>query len=80
MLGVTRRSVELWIRAYRDDGIAGLRRRPHPGGRPRITQDQRRTIAETALKGPKAFGYLRNKWSVREGSWQGTSPGSWGLR
>lgn len=65
ILGVTGRSVERWIKAYRADGVAGLRRRPHPGGKPRITQDQGRTIAETALRSPRAFGYLRNEWSIR---------------
>jgi len=65
MLGVARRSVERWIKAYRADGIAGLRRRPHPGSRPRMGVAQRKTVAEVALKDPKAFGYLKNEWSVR---------------
>lgn len=65
MLGATKRSVELWIKAYRDLGLSGLRRRLHPGGKPRITHEQRRVIAETALKSPRAFGYLKNEWSVR---------------
>lgn len=64
-LGVTKRSVERWVKEYRAHGIAGLRRRPHPGGKPRITQEQMRMIVETALKGPRSFGYLKNEWSVR---------------
>ena len=40
-------------------------RKPPPGRRPKITGDRRKAIAEAALKGPGAFGYLRNEWSVR---------------
>ena len=65
MLGVTRRSVDRWIEAYRVRGIEGLRRKPPPGRRPKITGDQRKAIVEAALKSPRAFGYLRNEWSVR---------------
>ena len=64
-LGVTGRSVERWIKVYRADGIAGLRHRSHPGNRPRITPDQRKTIIEAALQSPRAFGYLKNEWSIR---------------
>jgi transposase len=59
MLGATKRSVELWVKAYRDSGLSGLKPRPHPGGKPRITQEQRRIISETALKSPRTFGYSR---------------------
>lgn len=65
MLGVAKRSVERWIKAYRAHGIAGLRHRPHPGNRPRIAPDQKKTIIKVALQSPRAFGYLKNEWSVR---------------
>lgn len=65
MMGVTKRSLERWIRAYRACGITGLRRKPRPRSRPRITQDQRKIMSEIALKSPRAFGYLKNEWSVR---------------
>ena len=65
MLGATKRSVELWIKTYREVGLPGLRHRPHPGGKPKTTQEQRRIIVETALKSPRTFGYLKNEWSVR---------------
>lgn len=64
-LGVTRRSLERWVKAYRADGVAGLRSRKRPGRRRRIDEAQRRRIVEVALKGPKAFGYLKNEWSLR---------------
>jgi len=49
------------VKAYRVGGIEGLRRKPPPGRRPKITGDQRKAIVEAALKGPRAFGYLRNE-------------------
>lgn len=64
-LGVTRRSVERWVKAYRANGVAGLRERTRPGRRRRIDEAQRRLITEVALKGPRAFGYLKNEWSIR---------------
>lgn len=65
MLGVTRRSLERWVKAYKAHGVAGLRSRKRPGRRRRIGEAQRRCIAEIALKSPKAFGYLKNEWSIR---------------
>ena len=64
-LGVTRRSVERWVRAYRSSGAEELGRGTHPGRSPRMGEAERRLIVETALKGPRAFGYLKNEWSVR---------------
>ena len=61
VLDVTRRSVELWVKAYRVGGIEGLRRKQNPGRRPKITGDQRKAIAEAALKSPRSFSYLRNE-------------------
>lgn len=64
-LGVTRRSVERWVKTYRAGEVDGLKGRTRPGRRPRIVEAHRRLIAETALKAPRAFGYLKNEWSVR---------------
>ena len=64
MLGVSKRSVQRWLHAYREKGIAGLKLRPHPGRPPRISSEQKRLIAEGALTQPTAFGYLKNEWSI----------------
>jgi len=63
-IGVSKRSVERWVKAYRAHGIEGLRGRKRLGRR-RIDEAQRRMIAEIVLKEPRAFGYLRNEWSIR---------------
>ena len=35
------------------------------GKKPRIGEKEKKLIAEIALKSPKAFGYLKNDWSIR---------------
>ncbi|MBS7649476.1 helix-turn-helix domain-containing protein [Candidatus Bathyarchaeota archaeon] len=44
-----------WVQRYRRGGVEALKTKPHPGGKPRITKDQRKTIVETALKSPIVF-------------------------
>lgn len=38
MIGVGRRTLQLWIRRYRDRGISGLPKGPYPGGTSMLTQ------------------------------------------
>ena len=64
-MGASYASVYTWIQRYKKGGVNALRTKPHPGGKPRIIPEQRKAIAETALKSPQAFGYLKNEWSVR---------------
>jgi transposase len=59
------KSVYDWIKRYKAGGVEALRTKPPPGSKPRITPGQRKIIANTALKGPRAFGYLKNEWSMR---------------
>jgi len=54
-----------WVKRFREGGVDGLRTRPKPGRRPRIGDAERRLIAETVLKSPRLFGYLKNNWSLR---------------
>jgi transposase len=65
MLGVHIRSIQRWISQYRQMGIEGLKTKPHPGKKPRIGKKEKRLIEKIALKSPKAFGYLKNDWSIR---------------
>lgn len=64
-MGTSYSAVFSWVRRYGEGGVEALKTKPHPGGKPRITEDQRKTIADTALKSPRLFGYLKNEWSVR---------------
>lgn len=64
-LGVDRRSVRRWKRAYRHAGAAGLTARPAPGRPPKLTAAQRRTLVRVILKGPEALGYPTGLWTCR---------------
>ena len=67
-IGVNYRSVYDWIDNYRKDGLDGIRNRRKNGGRrPVISTDKNKeTIKDIVLnKSPRAFGYLKNTWSIR---------------
>src|SRR2546426_101589 len=53
-LGVDRRSVRRWKRAYRRGGRAGLEARPAAGRPPKLTAAQRRQLAHVVVAGPEA--------------------------
>jgi transposase len=64
-LGVDRRSVRRWKRAYRSHGTAGLAAQPAPGRPPKLTGRQRHTLVQVILKGPEAAGYPTGLWTCR---------------
>ncbi len=64
-LGVDRRSVRRWKRAYRRQGLAGLRARPASGRPPKLTVAQRRRLARLVVAGPEAAGYRTSLWTCR---------------
>ena len=59
-LGVDRRSVRRWKRAYRGDGRAGLRARPASGRPPKLTAAQRRQLVRAVVAGPVEATSLGN--------------------
>ncbi|MDR7465619.1 MAG: IS630 family transposase [Armatimonadota bacterium] len=62
-LGVDRRSVRRWKRAYRRKGRAGLQARPAPGRPPKLTARQRRTLVRWILQGAEACGFRTALWT-----------------
>jgi transposase len=64
-LGVDRRSVRRWKRAYRRDGHAGLRAQPAAGRPPKLTARQRQTLVRWILAGPEVAGYRTALWTCR---------------
>ena len=62
-LGVDRRSVRRWKRAYRRQGRAGVKARPVPGRPPKVTARQRDTLVRWILLGPEAFGFRTALWT-----------------
>ncbi len=62
-LGVDRRSVRRWKRAYRQRGRAAITARPAPGRPSKLTARQRQTLVRLVLKGPEAAGYRTALWT-----------------
>lgn len=63
-LGVTARSVQRWIRAYRKHGMAGLKAKPHPGPKPKLSPAQERQVLQWFRRSPRAFGFCTELWSA----------------
>jgi transposase len=64
-LGVSERAVGRWVAAHRAAGAAGLEARPHPGGRPRLTDDQRFEALACLCQPATAFGFPTALWTAR---------------
>ncbi|MDG7024689.1 MAG: helix-turn-helix domain-containing protein [Nitrososphaerota archaeon] len=65
-LDVSIDAVERWLRAYRKRGIEGIRARK-PSGRPvRKRNVAVKRIRELLKQDPRAFGFLKGRWVVRD--------------
>jgi transposase len=64
-LGVSARAVAKWMAAYRAEGDDGLKGKPHPGARPKLTARQERSVLSWLASSPRAFGYKTDLWTTR---------------
>lgn len=64
-LGVDRRSVRRWNRAYRAAGRRGLRAKPAAGRPPKLSAEQRGALVKMVLQGPMGFGFSTELWTCR---------------
>lgn len=64
-LGVSSGAVSQWKKVYQQAGREGLKAKPHPGPRPKLTSEQRRELAPLLLKGPLAHGYATDLWTLK---------------
>src|SRR3989454_11649133 len=62
-LGVDRRSVRRWKRAYRGRGRGGLRARPAPGRPPKLTAAQRRQLVRLVVAGAGEGRHPPRPWA-----------------
>jgi transposase len=66
-LNVSIDAVERWVRAYRKGGgIDSLRAKKHPGRPPRLRGMAMRRMRELLKEDPRAFGFLKGRWVVRD--------------
>ena len=61
-IGVGRRTLQDWIHRYRARGISGLVKGPYPGGKPRLSEEQRAGLAAIIAAGPEAAGFDTGVW------------------
>jgi transposase len=62
IIGVGRRTLQDWICRYRGNGIAGLDKGPYPGGKAKLSDEQKAELAEIIAAGPEAAGYDTGVW------------------
>jgi transposase len=64
-IGCAASSVMRWVRAFRQQGRAGLKVRSAPGRPPRLTTRQRQGLLQQLLRGPMAHGYPTQLWTTQ---------------
>ena len=63
-LGVSKGAVSQWMkRARQGGGVQALKRRPAPGARPRLSEDQRAKLSELLAQGAQAHGFRGEVWT-----------------
>jgi len=50
--GMDRQTLRDWVHRYNEEGLAGLRDRPRPGRKPRLTPEQEAELATAVERGP----------------------------
>jgi transposase len=63
-LGVTPQAIHGWHQAYRRQGPNGLKKRPHTGRPPSLTDQQIKKLAELLRDGATASGYSTDLWTT----------------
>lgn len=66
-LGVSKGAVSQWMKRAREGGggVEALKRRPAPGARPRLSEEQRAKVPELLERGAEAHGFLGEVWTCQ---------------
>ena len=62
-LGVSKGAVSQWMKRARQGGVQALKRRPAPGARPRLSEEQRARVPELLERGAEAHGFRGEVWT-----------------
>ena len=66
-LGVSKGAVSQWMKRSREGGGAeALERRPTPGARPRLSEEQRTKLPELLERGAEAHGFRGEVWTFEK--------------
>jgi len=63
-VGCVPSSVVRWTQAVERAGERGLDSKPQAGGKSRLTEKQREKLGRFLLKGPRAFGWYNELWTL----------------
>ena len=63
-LGVTEGAVSQWCTRAEEEGVEGLYRRPAPGAKPRLSEEEKARLLELLARGAEAFGFRGNIWTL----------------
>jgi len=64
VLGVSRQSASVWYMKWQDEGSRGLKAAGRAGRKPRITPEQKAQVERQLARGPEAFGYATDLWTL----------------
>ena len=62
-LGVSKGAVSQWMKRAQQEGVEGLRHKPPPGLRPRLSAEQRARLPELLAQGAPAYGFRGDVWT-----------------
>jgi transposase len=63
-LGVSRAAICQWIKCAREQGVEGLRSRPHPGAPAKLSAEQRAQLPALLAQGAAAHGFRGDVWTA----------------
>jgi transposase len=63
-LGVTEGAVSQWCTRAEEEGVEGLYRRPAPGAKPRLSEEEKARLLELLARGAEAFGFRGSIWTL----------------
>jgi transposase len=63
MLGVAHSSASRWKKALDEDGVEGLKSKPHPGREPFLSAKDKKRLLRLLLRGAPKAGYPNELWS-----------------
>jgi transposase len=64
-LGVSKGAVSQWMKRAQQGGVQALKRRPAPGARPRLSEEQRMKLPELLERGAEAHGFRGEVWTCQ---------------
>jgi len=64
-VGVTPGAVSQWKKRYERAGKEGLKSKAHPGAKPRLSAEDKKTLEKLLLKGARVQGFSTELWTLK---------------